>query len=181
MLVYVKLTKNADPNKYSYSGYGIGFVSRSLFSLPNSDWIKNVIIFEEDMSSVHFNIKKKQILILGKGPTHGLDDTTLAAEAKYSINFTQSNKRFCLSLNYNGSNSFLFVNATEIYQFKAKDSEIKIYLLCLENVSVDFLANNMIKARLNGSVYDFSVNNNIADTSNIIDIHKYLMKKNNIV
>ena len=51
--------------------------------------------------------------------------TVLTAEAKYPINFTQSGKRFILSLNYNGSNSFLFVNATKRYQFKAKDTEIK--------------------------------------------------------
>ena len=76
-------------------------------------------------SSVHVDNKGKDILILGEGPTQGLDDTTLTAEAKYPINFTQSGKRFVLSLHYNGSNSFLFVNATKIYQFKAKDSEIK--------------------------------------------------------
>ena len=74
-------------------------------------------------SSVHN--KNKNILILGERPTQGLDDTTLTAEAKYPINFTQAGKRFVLSLNYIGKNSFLFVNAIEIYQFKAKDSEIR--------------------------------------------------------
>ena len=61
-----------------------------------------------------------------KGPTQELDDTTLRAWAIYPINFTQPNKRFVLSLSYNKSNSFLFVNATRIYQFKAKNSEILI-------------------------------------------------------
>ena len=65
---------------------------------------------------------KKDILILGEGLTQGLDDTTLTSEAKYPINFRQSWKRFILSLHYNGSNSSLFVNATKIYLFKAKDS-----------------------------------------------------------
>ena len=74
----------------------------------------------------------------------GLDDTTLTAEAKYP-NFTQSGKRFVLSLHYNGSNSFLFVNATKVYQFKAKNSEIKDYALCLGNVSKDLKINNMKK------------------------------------
>ena len=69
--------------------------------------------------------KNKNILILGERPTQGLDDTTLTAEAKYPINFTQAGKRFVLSLHYIGKNSFLFVNAIEIYQFKAKDSEIR--------------------------------------------------------
>ena len=57
-------------------------------------------------SSVHTNNKNKNILILGKGPTQGIDDTTLTAEAEYSINLSRSNRKFCLSLHYNGSNSF---------------------------------------------------------------------------
>ena len=77
-------------------------------------------------SSGHVNNKGKDILILGEGPTQELDDTTLTGEAKYPINFTQSEERFILSLHYNKSNSFLFVNATKVYQFKAKNSEIKI-------------------------------------------------------
>ena len=103
-------------------------------------------------SSVHVDNKGKDILILGEGPTQGLDDTTLTAEAKYPINFTQSGKRFVLSLHYNGSNSFLFVNATKIYRFKANDSEIKKYPWCLENVSKGFTFINMKKTGLNGYV-----------------------------
>ena len=71
-------------------------------------------------SSVHIDNKNEDILILGEGPTQGLDDNTLTAEAKYPVNFTQSKKRFVLSVHYNGSNSFLFVNAGKIYKFKAK-------------------------------------------------------------
>ena len=68
LLGAVKLTKNANPNKSSYSGYGIGFDSPSLFSIPNFDWGKNVIIFGLDMwSSVRANNKNKDLLILGKG------------------------------------------------------------------------------------------------------------------
>ena len=85
-------------------------------------------------SSIHIDKKNGDILILGEGPTQGLDDTTLTAEAIYSMNFTQPNKRFVLSLHYNGSNSFLFVNAIKIYQFKAKDSEITDYTLRLGNI-----------------------------------------------
>ena len=69
--------------------------------------------------------KNKDILILGERTTQGLDDTTLTAEAIYSINFTEPNKRFVLSLHYNGSNGFLYVNSTRRYQIKAKTSEIK--------------------------------------------------------
>ena len=60
----VELTKNADPDKYSYSGYGIGFESRSKFSLPDSGSGKNIIIFRVDnSSSVHIAGKNKNILV----------------------------------------------------------------------------------------------------------------------
>ena len=109
---------------------------------------KNVIIFEADMSPfVHIDNKNKNISFLGERPTQGLDDTTLIAEAKYPITFTQSGKRFVLSLHYNGNNSVLFVNATKIYQFKAKDPEIKDDTLCLVNISKDFTTNNMKKRK----------------------------------
>ena len=71
-------------------------------------------------SSVHVNNKKKDILILGEGPTQGLDDTTLTAEKKYSINFTVTRKKFCLSFHYNGANGYLFVNGTEVINLKQK-------------------------------------------------------------
>ena len=110
---------------------------------------KSVIIFGVDRSSsAHIDNNKKDILLLGFGPTQRLDDTALAAEAQYFINFSRSNKNFCLSLYYNGSNSFLFANATKIYQFKAKDSEIKKYPHCLGNISEDFSANNIKKNRI---------------------------------
>ena len=97
-----------------------------LTCVQNGSVGKNVVIFGADMSSsVHIDNKGTDILIRGEGPTQGLDDTPLTAEAKYPINFTQLRKRFVLSLHYNGSNSFLFVNATKISQLKAKDSEIK--------------------------------------------------------
>ena len=122
----VKLATNANPDKYMYSGYGILCDLHSEFSLTGGSIGKNVIVFRADMSSsVHIDNKGKDTLILGKGPTQGLVDTMLTAEAHYSINFSRSNRKFCLSLYYNGSNSFLFVNATKICQFKAKDSETK--------------------------------------------------------
>ena len=75
---------------------------------------------------MHVDNKNKDILIFGEGPTQGLDDTQLTAEAKYPINFTQPRKRFLLGLHFSGSNSFLFVNVTKIDQFKAKKSGIKL-------------------------------------------------------
>ena len=78
----IKLTKNADPDKYKYRGYIIGFYLRSEFSLPDGSMGKNVIIFRVDMSSsVDIDNKKKDILILGRSPTQRLDDNfTLTAE-----------------------------------------------------------------------------------------------------
>ena len=95
---------------------------------------KNVIFGADMSSSMHIDNKNKDILILVGGTTQRLDDATLAAEAIYLINFTQRNKRYVISLNYNGSSSFLFVNATEICQFKAQNSETKDYPLCLRNI-----------------------------------------------
>ena len=74
---------------------------------------------------MHVDIKEKDILIIGDGVTQVLYGTLFIAEGKYSINFTQSNRNFCLGLYYNMSNSLLFVNATKMYQFKTKYSEIK--------------------------------------------------------
>ena len=91
-------------------------------------------------------------------------------------NFTQPNKRFVLSLHYIGSNSFLFVFATKIYRFKAKNSEIKDYVLCLGNISKDFTIDNMKKSRIKRSCKIFFADFNPIDTNDILDTHKYLMK-----
>ena len=114
-------------------------------------------------SSVHSNNKTKNILVLCKGITQGLDNTTIYAEKLYSINFTKSNARFCSSLHYNGENGYLFVNGTEIHKFKAKEYEIKDSesKICQENVSTNFSVNDMKKTGLYGCVYDFSVDFNL--------------------
>ena len=139
----VTLTKNADIEKYKYSGYGIRFDRRSSFSLPSGGFGQNVLIFGADMSSsIHIDNKKKDISVLGRGPTQGLE-SILTAEKMYSINFTVTRKRFCLRLHYDGANSYLFVNGTEICKFKAKDSEIVASPLCLENISKDWSTDNM--------------------------------------
>ena len=119
---------------------------------------------------------KKDILIIGKGPTQGLEHT-LTAVKMYSINFTVTNKKFCLSLHYTGANSYLFVSGTEIYKFKAKVSKIVAVLLCLGNISKDWSTDNMKKTGFNDFVYDFSVDYDATDVDDIVDIHKYLMKK----
>ena len=94
--------------------------------------------------SAYIDNTKKDILVLGIGPTQGLEHT-LTAEKMYWINFTVTKRKFCLSLHYNGSNSYLFVNGTEIYKFKAKDSETVLTPLCLRNISKDWSIDNMKK------------------------------------
>ena len=93
--------------------------------------------------------KKKDSLVLGEDPTQRLYDTAVTAEAKYPINFSRLQRKLCLSLHYNGSNSFLFANATKMFQLKAKDSEIKTYQLYLGNILKKLSVNNMIKTGLN--------------------------------
>ena len=95
--------------------------------------------------SVYIDGRNKNILVLCEGSTRDLEDATIAAEAKYPIKFTESEKRFVLSLHYNGSNSFLFVNIVKTYKFRAKDSEIKQYPICLGNISEDFTLDNLKK------------------------------------
>ena len=107
-------------------------------------------------SRVPIDNKKKDILLLGKWPSQGLEHS-LTAEKVYSINFTVRKNKFCLSLHYNGANSYLFVNGSEIYKFKAKDSEIVATPLCLGNISKDWSVDNMKKTGFNGYIYDFSV------------------------
>ena len=173
----VTLTTNADIERYKYSGYGIGFDRRSSFSFPSGGFGQNVLIFGADMStSVHIDNKKKDILVLGRGPTQGLE-STLTAEKMYSINFAVTKKKFCLSLHYNGGNSYLFVNGTEIIKFKAKDSAIVASPLCLGNISKDWSTDNIKKTGPPGYAYDFSADYNAVTVDDIKEIHKYLMKK----
>ena len=136
---------------------------------------RNVIIFGVDMSSSRkIDNRKKYILTLGKGSTQG---HTLNAEKMHSINFAVTGNKFCLSLHYNGVNNYLFVNGREIHRFKAKVATP----LCLGNISKDWSVDNMKKTGFNGYVYDFSVDYDAIAVDDILDIHNYLMKKNDIV
>ena len=112
-------------------------------------------------SSTHANNRKKNTLVLGKDFIQGIDRTTVYAEKMYSVNFSATNSRFCLSLHYSGGNSYLFVNGTEIIKFKAKDSETTANPLCLGNISKDFFESNMKKTGLYGSVYYFGIDHSV--------------------
>ena len=86
-----------------------------------------------------------------------------------------------LSLHYIEANSYLFANGTEIINFKAKDSEIVATPLCSGNTLKDWPVDNMKKTGLNGYVYDFSFDYDAIAVDDILDIHNYLMKKNDLV
>ena len=96
----VKLTKNSDIDKYKYSGYGIGFDSKGSF-LHSNGLGRNAITFGADMSSsAHTNNKTRNILVLGRDFIQGIDGTTIYAQKMYSINFSETEVIFCLSLHY---------------------------------------------------------------------------------
>ena len=140
LLGVFSLTKHIDIDQYKYSGYGIGFDGKGEFSFGSTEICRNVIILGVDMSSsVHANKKIKNI--------QELDNTTTCIQSVfnklYSINFIKTNTKLFLSLHYNGANSDVFVNGTDIHKFKAKDSEIVATPFCLENFSKDFSVDNM--------------------------------------
>ena len=142
----INLTKNSDIDKYKCSGYAIGSDAKGTFSHPTGSFAQNVIIFGADLnSSKHANNRTKNILVLGKDFVQGIDGTKIYAEKTHSLNFSESRSKFCLSLHYDGDNSYLFVNGKEIIKFKAKDSKIVANPLCLGNISKDFSERNIRK------------------------------------
>ena len=173
------MTKHSD--QYIFSGYSIGFDRKGKFSFGNV-FGRNVIIFGVDMiSSEYVDNKKKDILILGEDPTQGLDGTTLTARKRIQIFSLEKIRNFCLSLHYNGAKSYLFLNNTEIHKLKARDSETVAIPLCLWNISKVFPVDNMKKTESNGYVYDFSLDYDAITVDDILDMHKYLTKKNNMI
>ena len=117
--VKITNTTNSDTDKWQYSGYGAGFNSKGEFTHPDASYGRNVIIFRADLSnSKHSNNKTNNILVLGREFIQKINNTTIYAEKMYSPNFTADNKIFCLSLHYNGDNSYLFVNGKQIKLIK---------------------------------------------------------------
>ena len=117
----VSLTKHVDIDQYKYSGYGIGFDRKEEFSFGSNGFGRNLITFGADMSSsVHVNNNPKNILVLGKDFAQGLDNTATYAEKLYSLNFTENNKKFCLSHHYNGANSTYLLMVQKFINLKQK-------------------------------------------------------------
>ena len=178
----VKITKNAtDTSKHKHEGYGICFDKGGMFSMGNIKNGRNVLIFGvHENSVIHSNKKANNIFIMGDGFVQGINDTTLYAEKIYSQNFTAVNKKFALSLHYNGDDSYLFVNGKRELKFKAKNDQIVKEILCLGNISDDWTAANAKKTGLWGEIYDFAVDYTSTNIGDIYNIHRYLMKKHNI-
>ena len=181
----VKITNTIDPDtdKWKYSGYGIGFDSSISLAHPNDRKdAKNVIVSGADMSNSRNPTNKAQsVLVLGLGLIQKINDTTIDAGKMYSPNFTVDNKTFCLSLHYNSDNSYFFVNGKEVTKFNAKNSELIKYPICLGGLSKNYDTNSRKDTGLYVNVYDFSVDYNAIKNDKIVDIHNYLMKKNNVI
>ena len=130
--------KQIDLNqKYTYTGYGIGFDHTGVFTHPEGNLTRNVIIFGADTSgSVHASNKTQNILVLGRAFIQKVNNITIYAEKIYSPNFSAENKIFVLSLHYNGDNSCLFVNGKKVTQLKAKNSKINAEPMYLGTLTV---------------------------------------------
>ena len=147
--------------KYVYSGCGITFDSAGWWSF-NNDTATNVIIL-------------KLILTFGINGKFGLP------EKKFSINFDKTNTKFCFSLHYNADNSYLFVNGKGILKIKGDNKNVNFPTqFSLGSTSNGVRATVSREVSLNGNVYDFSVDYNSIDNTDILNIHKYLMNKNNM-
>ena len=132
----MEITKNADTSKYKYKGYCISFDEGGSFSMGNINNGRNVLIFGVDESYViHSNNKANNIYVMGDGIVQGINDTTLYAEKIYSQNFTQSSKKFILSLHYNGDDSYLFINGKQELKLKCKTESLVKEKLCIGNLS----------------------------------------------
>ena len=151
-----------------------GVLIMELWRSFNNGTARNVKIFGADnsFSSVGKNLKIN-FLILGLGPRYGINESFGKPEKKLVL--------ICLSLHYNGDNSYLFVNGKEIIKFKADNKIVNFPIwFCLGSLSDGFSANKSGEVSLNGNVYNFSVHYTSIDISDIFNIQKYLKTENNI-
>ena len=179
------VVKNSDEKKYVYSCYGITFDRAGSWSFDN-EFARNAIIFGVDNSSLyHADNRKNTCLVLGEGPTFRINGRFGSPEKRFSINFTKANKKVCLSLHYNADNSYKQitdnVNGKEMFKFKAENKNVKFPTkFCFGSISNGFSATEFREVSLNRNMYNFSFDYNSIDKSDKLNIHKYLMNKNNI-
>ena len=182
----MQITKNVDTSKYEYKGYGICFDEGDQFGhtiteggFAHTTNARNVLIFGADMSfSVHATNKANHIYVVGKDFVQGINDTTIYAEKNFYRNF----KKFMLSLHYNGDDTYLFVNGRQELKFKCKTDQLVKEKLRLANLSDQWTTSESEKTGFYGNIYDFVVDyKTIYGVRPIYDMHRYLMKKHNIV
>ena len=186
----MQITKNATNNsKNNYKGYGICFDERSQFShtitegsFAHTTNCRNVLIFGADTSfSAHATNRANHIYLMGEGLTKGINVTTTYVEKNYYRNFTDPDKKFVLSLHYNGDDSYLFVNGRQELKFKCKTDQLVKEKLCIGNLSDQWTTSESEKTGLYGNIYDFVVDyEQIVGVKTIYDMHRYLMTKHNI-
>ena len=124
---------------------------------------------------------QEYFLILNEGDTFGINGSFGAPEKKFSINFSDANTKFSLSLHYNADNSYLLVNGKEIFKFRSDNKNINLPTqFCLGSISNGFSAIESRVVSLNENIYNLSVDYNFFDKPDILNIHKYLMNKNNM-
>ena len=183
----MQITKNSNTSKYDYKGYGICFDEGNQFrhtitegGFAHTTNARNV--FGADMSfSVHAPNRANHIYVMGKEFVQGINDTTIYAEKSFYRNFTDSGKKFMLSLHYNGNNSYLFVNGRQESKFKCKTDQLVKEKLCIGNLSDQWTTIESEKTGLYGNIYDFVVDyEQFVGVKAIYDMHRYLMTKHNI-
>ena len=186
----MQITKNADTSKYDYKGCGICFDESEQYThvrkegnFNHTTLDRNVIIFGVDMSfGKHVINKANNIYVMRKDYVQKINDTAIYAEKMYYKNFTDPDHKFVLSLHYNGNNSYLFVNGRQELKFKAKTNHLVKEKLCIGNLSDQWATSESEKTGLYGKFYDFVVDyEQIAETTKILDIHKYLIIKHSTI
>ena len=153
----MQITKNAaDNSKNNCKGYCTCFAERSQFGhtiteggFTHTTNGRNVLIFGVDMSfSAHATDRANHIYLMGEGLTQGIHDTMLYVEKNYWRKFTDTGKKFVLSLHYNGVDSYLFVNGRQELKFKAKTDQLVKEKLCIGNLSDQWTASESKKTRI---------------------------------
>ena len=185
----MKITKNTDYSKNNYTGYSLCFDEGGTFTrtiregnFEHTTAARNVLIFGVDMIfSVHATNRANNIYIMGEALVQGINDTTIYAEKNFYRNFTDTGKKFVLSLHYNGDNSYLFVNSRQVLKFKAKNDQIINEKLCLGNLSSEWTKSESEQTGSYGDIYDFVVDyKSINSVKPIYDMHRHLITKHNI-
>ena len=171
----MQITKNADTSKYNYKGYGICFDESEEFT-----HVRKRGDFND--TTTGRNIYVINIYVMGKDYIQKINDTKMYAEKMYYRNFTDPGKKFVLGLHCNDNNSYLYVNGNQELKFKAKTYQLVKEKLCLGNLSDQWTTSESEKSGLYGKIYDFVVDyEHVAETTKILDMHRYLITKHNII